>query len=59
MHLVKIQDNNFHRVAAVQVDSCFDSLFDDKLGEFPGVQHLTVNPEVCPNIMASRRVPAT
>ena len=57
MHLVKIQDNNFHRVAAVQDDSCFSSLFDDKLGEFPGVQHLTVDPEVCPRIMASRRVP--
>ena len=57
MHLVKIQDNNFHRVAAVQDDSCFNSLFDDKLGEFPGVQHLTVNPEVCPRIMASRRIP--
>ena len=31
MHLVKIKNNNFHRVAAVQDDSCFNSLFDDKL----------------------------
>ena len=57
MHLVKIQDNNFHRVAAVQVDSCFNSLFDEKLGECSGVQHLTVDPNVCPKIMASRRIP--
>ena len=57
MHLVKIQDNNFHRVAAVQDDSCFHSLFDDKLGEFSGGQHLTVDPEVCPKIMACRRIP--
>ena len=57
MHLVKIQDNNFHRVAAIQDNSCFNSLFDDKLGEFPGVQHLTVDSEVCPKIMASRRIP--
>ena len=56
MHLVKIQDN-FHRVAAVQDDSCFNSLFDDKLGEFPGVQHLTVDPDVCPKTMASQRIP--
>ena len=52
MHLVEIQDNKFHRVAAVQDDSCcFNSLSDDKMGEFQGVQHLTVNPEVCPKIM--------
>ena len=57
MHLVKTQDNNFHRVAAVQDDSCFNSLLDDKLGEFAGVQHLTVDPEVCPRIMANRRIP--
>ena len=56
MHLVKIQDNNFHRVAAVQNYIYFKSLFGDKLGEFPGVQHLTVDPEVCPRIMASRRI---
>ena len=54
---MKIQNNNFHRVAAVQGDSCFSSLFDDKLGEFPSVQHLIVDPEVCPRIMASRRIP--
>ena len=54
MHLDKIQDNNFHRVAAVQDDSCFNSLFDVKLGEYSRVQHLTVDPEVCPKIMASR-----
>ena len=45
MHLVKIQDNNFHRV---QDDSCFNSLSDDKLEEFPDEQHLIINPEVCP-----------
>ena len=27
--------------------------------EFPGVQHLTVDPEVCPRIMASRRIHIT
>ena len=51
MHLVKIQDNNFHRV---QDDSCFNSLSDDKLEEFPDEQHLIINPEVCPKIMACR-----
>ena len=53
MHLVKIQDNNFYRVAAVQGDNCFTST----AGKFPGVQYLTVDPEVCPKIMVSRRIP--
>ena len=56
-HLVKIQDNNFHRVAAVQDDCCFNSLFNDTLGEFPGVHHLTIDPEVCPKSMARWRIP--
>ena len=46
MHLENILDSNFDRVAAVQHDSCFNSVFGDKLGEWPGVQHLTVDPEV-------------
>ena len=46
MHLVKVQGNNFHRVAAVQDDSCFKSLFDVKMGEFPGKQQLKDEPEM-------------
>ena len=33
------------------------TMLDDKLGEFSGMQHLTVDPEVCPKIIASRRIP--
>ena len=54
---MKIQNNNFHRVAAFLDDSCFNSLFDGKLGHFPGVHHLIVDPEVCTKITASRRIP--
>ena len=59
MQLVKIQYNNFHCVATVQIDIYFNSLFDYKLRELPSVQQLTVDQEVCHKIMANRWIPTT
>ena len=57
MGLVRVYGDNVHHVAALQDESRFDSMFDGKLGEFPGVHHFNVDSNICPRIMANRRVP--
>ncbi|RUS68488.1 hypothetical protein EGW08_023750 [Elysia chlorotica] len=56
MNLLYLQNENFEEVCSL---SSLESLsvFNDDLGNLPGVQHLTTDPEVKPVIMPNRRVP--
>ncbi|RUS91936.1 hypothetical protein EGW08_000338 [Elysia chlorotica] len=56
MNLLYLQNENFEEVCSL---SSLESLsvFNDELGNLPGVQHLTTDPEVKPVIMPNRRVP--
>ncbi|RUS77744.1 hypothetical protein EGW08_014503 [Elysia chlorotica] len=56
MNLLYLQNENFEEVCSLSsIESFF--VFNDELGYFPGVQHLTKDPEVKPVIMPNRRVP--
>ena len=35
----------------------YPAVFDDELGELPGIQHLKLKPESQPSVMTNRRVP--
>ncbi|RUS68937.1 hypothetical protein EGW08_023300 [Elysia chlorotica] len=56
MNLLYLQNENFEEVCSF---SSLESLsvFNDELRNFPGVQHLTIDPKVKPVIMPNRRVP--
>ena len=60
MELLEVCPENFHQVAQLNVAKVEDKycdVFDGTLGQFPGVQHLEVDPEAQPVVMANRRIP--
>ena len=57
MKLVKIRHKNFLGVAAVAVDEDFKEVFDDSLGELPGMTTLQLKPEAIPRVMPNQRIP--
>lgn len=52
MGLITVNENEFECVDAVKIDNS-----DDKLGTLPGIQTLSLDPQVKPTIMPDRRVP--
>lgn len=60
MELLEVLPNNFHQVAQLKVSKVEDNysdVFDGWLGQLPGVQHLQVESDVKPVVMADRRIP--
>ncbi|GFO45286.1 Gag-Pol protein [Plakobranchus ocellatus] len=56
MGLLSLQSANFEEVFSLSSLDCLP-VFNDKLGQFPGQQHLTTDPNVKSGIMPNRRVP--
>lgn len=60
MNLINVCTQNFDRVAqltAGKVEDNYSDVFDGSLGTLPGIQHLEVDPNVKPVVMANRRIP--
>ncbi len=57
MGLVKVEDENFEMVAAITEQDSYKEVFDESLGQLPGLQALKVRPDAQPTVMARRRVP--
>ena len=55
MGLITVNDNLFHRVAAVNCDD-FKDVFNDELGSLPGEQVLRVQKDARPVVMGNRRI---
>ena len=57
MGLVKIKQQNFHRVALVNIEKNYGEVFDGQLGKLPGVTTLQLKPDAVPAVMPNRRIP--
>jgi hypothetical protein len=57
MGLVKVNQTNFDVVATMTDESKYREVFEESLGQLPGVQSLKIRPDAQPTIMAKRRIP--
>ena len=55
--LVEIKQQNFHRIAAVNIEKNYREVFDGQLGKLPGVTTLQLKPDAVPTVMSNRRIP--
>ena len=55
--LVEIKQQNFYRVAAVNIEKNYREVFDGQLGKLPGVTTLQLKPDTVPAVMSNRRIP--
>ena len=51
MVLVEIKQQNFQRVAAVNIEKNYREVFDEQLGKLPGVTTLQLKPDAVPTVM--------
>ena len=57
MSLVEIKQQNFHRLAAVNIEKNHRKVYDGQLGKLPGITTLQLKPDAVPAVMPNRRIP--
>ena len=60
MNLINVYTQNFDSIAQLvssNVEDNYPDVFDDSLGTLPGIQHLEVDPNLKPVVMANRTIP--
>ena len=55
--LMEMKQQNFHRIAAVNIEKNYRKVFDGQLGKLLGVTTLQLKPDAVPAVMPNRRIP--
>ena len=54
--LVEVKQQNFHRVAAVNIEKNYREVFDGQIGKLPGVTTLQLKPDAVPAVMPNEEL---